>query len=319
MWARARLTEKTADYELRVSEQTAVPMASGRQILMPVDWLQWPAEEKRAALEHERAHAQHRDGWMRGIAAILWCLPVIYALGLIRSLPQAFHPWVLLRSTSELVAILCFITALAQMPIADVTAIAQISPLVVLLGMWVFFGEKVGGFRLFLVGLGITGALMVAQPGGVASSPFAIFGFLTAVGAAFRDILSRKVPARTPALAVTFSTLFIVMMGALVMSLLFETQVQPTFRHGWLMFIAGFFLMCGHSFIYMAYRLSPARVVAPFNYSFMIWAGLSGILVFGHVPNTLAIAGMALIMAAGLAVVFLEGRSRQAAPTVAEL
>ena len=96
------------------------------------------------------------------------------------------------------------------------------------------------------------------------------------------------------------------MMGALVMSLLFETQVQPTFRHGWLMFIAGFFLMCGHSFIYMAY-------------SFMIWAGLSGILVFGHVPNTLAIAGMALIMAAGLAVVFLEGRSRQAAPAVAEL
>ena len=83
--------------------------------------------------------------------------------------------------------------------------------------------------------------------------------------------------------------------------------------------VAGFFLMCGHSFIYMAYRLSPARVVAPFNYSFMIWAGLSGILVFGHVPNTLAIAGMALIMAAGLAVVFLEGRSRQAAPAVAEL
>lgn len=256
---------------------------------------------------------------MRGIAAIVWCLPVIFALGLIRELPKAFHPWVLLRSTSELVAILCFITALAHMPIADLTAIAQISPLVVLLGMWVFFGEKVGGLRLFLVGLGITGALMVAQPGGVASSPFAVFGFLTAVGAAFRDILSRKVPARTPALAVTFSTLFIVMAGALVMSLAFEQMVAPTFRHGWLMFIAGFFLMCGHSFIYMAYRMSPARVVAPFNYAFMLWAALSGILVFGQYPNTLAVAGMALILAAGLAVVFLEGRTRQGQPAPAEL
>jgi len=256
---------------------------------------------------------------MRGIAAIIWCLPLIFALGLIRELPKAFHPWVLLRSGCELLAILAFITALANMPIADVTAIAQISPLIVLLGMWVFFGEKVGGLRLFLVGLGITGALMVAQPGGVASSPFAIFGFLTAVGAAFRDILSRKVPARTPALAVTFSTLFIVMVGALIMSFLFETQVSPTFRHGWLMFIAGFFLMCGHSFIYMAYRMSPARVVAPFNYAFMIWAGISGVLVFGQIPNALAIAGMALIMAAGLAVVFLEGRSRQATPAVAEV
>jgi drug/metabolite transporter (DMT)-like permease len=220
---------------------------------------------------------------------------------------------------SEVGAILAFITALNHMQIADLTALYQISPLIVLLGMWLFFGERVDGLRLALVALGITGALLVAQPGGDAASPFAIFGFLTAVGAALRDILSRKVPPQTPALIVSFSALFIVLMGAVVMSALFETQVAPTFRHGWLMFIAGFFLMCGHSFIYMAYRLSPARVVAPFNYSFMIWAGLSGILVFGHVPNTLAIAGMALIMAADLAVVFLEGRSRQVAPAVAEL
>ena len=255
---------------------------------------------------------------MRGIAALLWCVPVVFAMGLIRELPKAFNRWVLLRSATEFFAIVSFITALGNMPIADVTAIAQISPLIVLLGMWLFFGEKVGGLRLALVGLGITGALLVAQPGGVASSPFAIFGFFTAVGAAFRDILSRKVPARTPALAVTFSTLLIVMLGALVLSLVFETHVQPTFRHGWLMFIAGFFLMCGHSFVFMAYRMAPARVVAPFNYSFMLWAGLSGLLVFGDVPNALALAGMALIMAAGLAVVLLEGRTRTGKPAPAE-
>lgn len=248
---------------------------------------------------------------MRGIAALLWCLPVILAMGLIRELPKAFNPWVVLRSLSEVAAILCFISALGHMPIADVTAIAQIAPLVVLLGMWLFFGERVGGLRLGLVGLGITGALLVAQPGGETASPFAILGFFTAVGAAGRDILSRKVPARTPALVVTFSTLLIVMLGAVLMSSLFETQVQPTFRHGWLMFIAGFFLMCGHALVFMAYRVAPARVVAPFNYSFMIWAGLSGLLVFGDVPNGLAFAGMGLILAAGLAVVLLEGRTRQ--------
>ena len=125
----------------------------------------------------------------------------------------------------------------------------------------------------------------MAQPGGDAASPFAILGFLTAVGAAMRDILSRKVPPHTPALIVTFSTLFIVMMSAVIMSALLETQVAPTFRHGWLMFIAGFFLTCGHAFVFMAYRMAPARVVAPFNYSFMIWAGLSGLLVFHEVPN----------------------------------
>ena len=256
---------------------------------------------------------------MRGIAAIVWCLPVIYFMGLIRHVPKAFNPWVVLRSTSELVAILCFITALAHMPIADLTAITQISPLVVLLGMWLIFGEKVGGLRLVLVGFGVTGALLVAQPGGLAASPFAVFGFLTAVGVAGRDILSRKVPPRTPALAVTFSTLLVVMLGALVLSLLLETQVVPTFRHGWLMIIAGFFLMCGHSFVFMAYSRTAARVVAPFSYSVMIWAGLSGILVFGQFPNALAIAGMALIMASGLAIILLEGRGGQPVASPAEL
>jgi drug/metabolite transporter (DMT)-like permease len=256
---------------------------------------------------------------MRGIAACLWCLPVLVLFGLGRDLPKAFHPWVVLRSLSEVFAILSFILALGQMPIADVTAIAQIAPFIVLLGMWVFFGEKVGGLRMVLVGLGITGALLVAQPAGDAASPFAIFGFFTAVGAAGRDILSRKVPAGTPALIVTFSTLLIVMLSAIVCSLLFETQVAPTWRHGGLMAIAGFFLMCGHSFVFLAYRLAPARVVAPFNYAFMLWAGLSGYLLFNEIPNTLAIAGMMLIMLAGLAVVMLEGRTRQGDPAAIKL
>jgi drug/metabolite transporter (DMT)-like permease len=248
---------------------------------------------------------------MRGIAACLWCLPVVFAMGLTRELPKAFNRWVVLRSVSEVVAILCFISALRHMPIADVTAIAQIAPLVLLLGTWLFFGERAGGVRLALVGLGITGALLVAQPGRDTASPFAILGFFTAVGAALRDILSRKVPAGTPALIVTFSTLFIVMVSAVIMSALFETQVQPTFRHGWLMVIAGVFLMCGHALVFMAYRMAPARVVAPFNYSFMVWAGLSGFFVFNEVPNLMAVGGMALIMAAGLAVVMLEGRTRR--------
>ncbi len=247
---------------------------------------------------------------LRGIAAIIWCLPLIAALGLLRHLPKAFNPWVVLRSMSELVAILCFITALSKMNIADVTAIAQIAPLLVLLAMWLIFGEKIGGVRFLLIGLGILGALLVAQPGGSAASPFAIFGFFTAVGVAARDILSRKVPPRTPALAVTFSTLLIVMLGGLLLSLVFETRIDPTWRHAWLMLVAGFFLMCGHSFVFMAFRSAPARLIAPFTYSLLIWAGLSSLLVFGDVPNALAIAGMLLIIVTGLAIVLLEGRTK---------
>jgi drug/metabolite transporter (DMT)-like permease len=248
---------------------------------------------------------------MRGVAACIWCLPILMILGYARDLPKTFNRWVVLRALCEVFAILSFILALGQMPIADVTALAQITPFLVLLGMWLFWGDKIGTLRLALIALGITGALLVAQPGGSAASPFAILGFFTAIGAAGRDIVTRKVPQGTPALIVTFSTLLIVMLSAVACSLLFETQVLPTFRHVWLMVIAGFFLMCGHAFIFLGFRLAPARVVAPFTYSFMLWAGLSGLVVFGQLPNTLALCGMFLILLAGLAVVLLEGRTRQ--------
>ncbi|MGA7268470.1 MAG: DMT family transporter [Aestuariivirga sp.] len=256
---------------------------------------------------------------MRGIAACLWCLPILLILGHGRDLPKVFNRWVALRSLCEVFAILSFILALNEMPIADITAIAQIAPLLVLLGIWLFFGDRIGMLRLALIGVGITGALLVAQPGSEAASPMAILGFFTALGAAGRDIVTRKVPPGTPALIVTFSTLLIVMLCATVGSFAFETQVAPTFRHAWLMAIAGFFLMCGHLFVFLAFRIGEARVVAPFNYSFMIWAGLSGLLIFNEVPNALAIAGMALIMLAGLAVIALENRTRQGGPSSAPL
>lgn len=256
---------------------------------------------------------------MRGIAACLWCLPILLILGHGRDLPKVFNRWVALRSLCEVFAILSFILALNEMPIADITAIAQIAPLLVLLGIWLFFGDRIGMLRLALIGVGITGALLVAQPGSEAASPMAILGFFTALGAAGRDIVTRKVPPGTPALIVTFSTLLIVMLCATAGSLAFETQVTPTFRHAWLMVIAGFFLMCGHLFVFLAFRIGEARVVAPFNYAFMIWAGLSGLLIFNEVPNALAVIGMALIMLAGLAVIALENRTRQGGPPAAQL
>jgi len=247
---------------------------------------------------------------MRGIAACLWCLPILLYMGHGRDLHRIFNPWILLRCFSEVVAILCFIFALQHMPIGDVTALVQITPFLVLIGVRIIWGDRIGPVRMFLIALGITGALLVAQPGSSAASPFAIFGFATAVGAAGRDIISRMVPGNVPALVVTFAVLLIVMLSAAAGSFLFEQQVVPTQRHVVLMAIAGFFLMCGHLLIYLAFRYAPARVVTPFNYTFTIWAVISGVVLFGDVPNALAVAGMALIAVAGLAVILYESRTR---------
>ena len=247
---------------------------------------------------------------MRGTAACLICLPLLLVLGYGRNLPYVLNSWVLARCASEVVAIYCFIFALQHMAIADITAISQTAPFVVLVAGALLWGDRLGAGRLALVAVGIAGALLVAQPGGSAASPYAIVGFGTALGSAGRDIISRKVSAAIPALVVTFATLLSVALAGAGGMLLSETPVVPSARVVALMAAAGFLLIGGHFFIFLAYRLSPPRVVAPFNYAFTIWAVLSGLAVFGVVPNGLALMGMALIVVAGLAVLLLEGRVR---------
>lgn len=251
---------------------------------------------------------------MRGLSAVLWCLPLLLILGYGKTMHQALDRWVVSRALCEFVAIIMFIYALRQMPIADITAIMQITPLLVVAGGAVFWSDRVGPLRFGLIGLGIVGALLVAQPGSAMASPFAMLGFACAAGAAARDILSRKVKPDIPGLVVAFTTIVVVMTGGTVLSLISETHVWPTQRVILLLAAAGLLLMLGQLFIFLAFRFAPPRVVAPFNYSFTIWAMLSGLAVFHDVPNGLALAGIALIISTGLAVIFLDGRTRSGEP-----
>ncbi len=255
--------------------------------------------------------------FMRGSAAVLWCFPLLLILGYRADIRHMFNGWVVLRGACEVFAVISFVLALVHMPIADITAIHQISPLLLVAATALIWGERIGPLRIMLIAVGIAGALLVAQPGGTAASPYAIFGFATAIGSAARDVVSRKVPQHIPALVVAFAMLVIVMVAAAIATSLFETWVTPQPQHLALMAAAGVFLIGGHLFIFLAFRYASAGTLAPFYYSFTIWALLAGFVIFGNVPNGLAVAGIMLILAAGLAVTLLDGMSRRVAATTA--
>jgi drug/metabolite transporter (DMT)-like permease len=245
---------------------------------------------------------------IRGVFATLWCLPLVFLTGQGAGLGYLFHPRVFLRSLGEVVAISSFIMALVHVGVANATAIFQIAPLLTLVGSNLLWGEKVGLARLALVGVGVAGALLVAQPGAASASPYAFFAFLTALGAAARDLASRRVPRQVPAFIVTLSTLTVVPLFAAPLMLVFETPLTPSPTHLALLAAAGLCLMFGHLLIFIAFRLAPARVLAPFYYSFTVWAVFYGVLIFGTWPNRLASLGIALILGAGLAVLALGRR-----------
>jgi drug/metabolite transporter (DMT)-like permease len=248
---------------------------------------------------------------MRGFAAVTLCLVLIVATDQAHQLPRMFNPWLVARGLLEVAANFSFTFAIIYMAIADMTAIAQTCPLFVLLGARLFFGEKLGSVRLFLVLVGIVGAMMVAQPGASAASPYAALGFVTAISAAIRDLITRKVPQDIPALVVTLTVLVILMVAGMIGMALFETPVAPGAHHVGLMLLAGALLIAGHALLFIAYRSAAPKTVAPFMYTLTIWAVLSSVVLFGDIPNTLAIAGMGLVVIAGLAIILFEGRQRR--------
>ena len=250
--------------------------------------------------------------FVRGAAGTLWMMAALVVLGLVRQVPLAFNRFVVGRGLLEVAAFLTFIIALSHAPIGDLTAIFQITPLLIVLGMALFHRELPSATLLVLVATGFGGALLVAQPGFGDTSSYALLAFATALFAALRDLVGRNIPDHTPVLVSTFMTIILVLVFAMFAGYMTETWHMPALRHLMLLGAAGLLMMLGHIFTFLAFKHAEAQAVAPFYYAFMIWAVTLGFLMFGDVPNTLAIAGMVLILVSGLGVIALERRKSRA-------
>jgi len=246
--------------------------------------------------------------FLRGVFATICCAGLLIALGQGRIAFKGFVWTAVLRAAFETASVLCYIVALAGMPIADVLAIVQTAPLVLILLAASIFRERIGPVRIGLIAMGFVGALLVAQPDAHGVSAVALLAFASAIGTALRDITSRSVPATVPALAVTFAIVIIVMLGSGAGMMMTENIVMPSGRHLLYLFGAGVGVTAGHYGIFLAYRLGRPGVIAPFFYSFVLWAVLSGVIVFGELPNPLALSGIAAIVASGLAIVLMDRR-----------
>jgi drug/metabolite transporter (DMT)-like permease len=92
---------------------------------------------------------------------------------------------------------------------------------------------------------------------------------------------------------------------------------MPSGTHLLYLLASGFFVTLGHFGVFIAYRLGAPGAIAPFFYSFAVWAMLSGLIVFGELPNPLALVGIAAIVASGLGIILVDRRkTRTLAPAL---
>jgi len=244
--------------------------------------------------------------FVRGLAASVLCAAWVALRGEWRAIAAARDARVLARAAAETLSVLCYIVALARMPIADVIAILQTAPLILIVAAAFVLREKVGPARVVLVLLGFAGALMVAQPDAAGLSPAAWLAFAAALLIAVRDLVGRGVPARVPVAVVVLATNLTVTAAAGLMSSWHETWVAPGGSQLASLAAAGGLVTLGHAGVLLAYRLGRASVIAPFFYSFALWGLVAGVVVWGAWPNPLALAGIALIVVSGVAIVVLN-------------
>src|SRR4051794_12309867 len=122
--------------------------------------------------------------FLRGMAAAVCCIVLLLGLGQWRRLASGMGGACLLRGAVETCSVLCYILALVHMPIADVVAIGQTAPLILIGLIWLIFRERIGVAKLALIMLGFAGALLVAQPGSGGLSLYVVLAFGAAASVA---------------------------------------------------------------------------------------------------------------------------------------
>ena len=222
------------------------------------------------------------------------------------------------RSVLEIAAMVTFLLALVNMPIANATAILAALPLCVTLAAWVFLGEPLGWRRLSAVRVGFLGVLLIVQPGTDGFNVWSLFALLAVFVITGRDLVTRRFSAGLPSLGVAVITAAAVGLFGGVLSL-FQDWAPIGPREATLIALASFFIIGGYLFSIMVMRVGEVGASAPFRYTGLVFALVFGYLFFAEWPNALAFAGAGIVVATGIYTILREqviaARLRRAAGT----
>lgn len=226
------------------------------------------------------------------------------------------------RAVFEVIARLFYFLAVAFTPLSTATAIMQATPLLMVLGASIFFGERVTGRRWCAILLGFVGVLVVLRPTADDFSPLSLLAVAGMIGFAGRDLASRAAPA-------SFGTRRLGFLGFLAIALsgLLYTGWDQVFRGGGALVLpdrgtiaviaaAVSVGVLSYAALMRSLRTGEISAVAPFRYTRIFFGVGAGVLLFDERLDAVMLIGCAIVLAAGL-LVALDARSPRPGPTTA--
>jgi drug/metabolite transporter (DMT)-like permease len=202
--------------------------------------------------------------------------------------------------------------ALGYLPLPEVTAIGYAAPLLTVVFAAMFLNEEVRLFRLTAVALGLVGVMIVLSPrltvvsGGGGHQE--AFGAMLVLGGAVFSALAQVFVRKLVAGERTGTIVFYFSVTSTLLSLVTIPfgWVMPTPVEAATLVAAGLLGGVGQILLTSSYRFADASVVAPFDYASMLFALAFGWFFFGELPTVTMLAGAALVVTAGLLIIWRE-------------
>jgi drug/metabolite transporter (DMT)-like permease len=242
--------------------------------------------------------------WLRGIVVMAITLPaVVWRQG--PSALRTVHPGrQCLRGVLVTCSSLSFIAGLSYLPLADVTAINFIWPVLITVFSAIFLREKIGIRRVAATLAGFAGMLIIIRPGSSAFQLAAMFPVCAALLWAAASVMTRAMTVdEPPETTIIWSAAMTVLITTLALPFFWIT---PTPLEVAYCVIIGLMSATGHALVIFAFGQAKASTLAPFSYVQLVWAALFGYLIFGSLPDRWIALGTVIIVASGLYTIHRE-------------
>ena len=253
--------------------------------------------------------------WLSAELAVLQILFVrsLFGLGLLAASTRftresisfrVARPWLLaLRTGVNILSWVLFFTSLKYLPLATAVALFFSFPLFLAVLSVPLLGEKVGIRRAFAIVVGFVGVLLITNPAAGVPLP-ALMMLGAALGWALVASMTRILGERENTSTILFYTLL--GFAVLLVAPQYWLWSAPSFDEYLLLFGVAAFGVTAQFAVTKAYAIASPSLIAPFEYTALIWAAALGYLLWGDIPDLPAVAGAALIIGSGVYIIHRE-------------
>mgnify|MGYP005841073637 CR=1 FL=1 len=217
------------------------------------------------------------------------------------------------RGVLHVAAVSLWFYAMARIPVAEVTAIGYLNPVLVTIGAAVLFGETLALRRIMAIGVALAGALVILRPGlrEISSGQIAQLGAAICFGLSY--LIAKRLSALMPAGALVALLSLTVTIGLAPLAVLVWVPPTPV-QIGQLAIVAAFATV-GHYTMARAFAAAPLTVTQPVTFLQLVWATLLGALVFDETVDPFILLGGAMIISAISYMTWREAQIRKRAIT----